>query len=417
MKIPQEFITNQSTSDERGKRFLIRLPVGAQYVEGGKTTTVTEDTPQLDPAFLENIIIEGQTYDELIGEPVLTNEQKKVGANSPSTFDPSIPITSTQYVKSGDGKFLELVGGAYQRVGDANTLKKLETGKLEATNVFYTGDQLLGKEPLPSGDVSGALAVAQGGATGGTSAQGNQALQDIINQAGLNDDQKSAIDLIYEAIASNDKDLMERAKAAMAAATEFSEPFFKAQARLAIDTLDRSLTGREDDLAFREEQISSALGDLRNDIQSAGDFLSFQQQQELKGLERQYDQNLKVTQEDLAARGFTQSSVRSRKEQLLTDTFGDLRQSSDRSFTEKQTQLTNQQTRADRDTTAEIERLRELTEKGKIDDLRKTEQYLGTDALRGVGYNDNLLGDLPGDIERQKLSDATSFASGSGLIF
>jgi len=323
----------------------------------------------------------------------------------------------TDYVKSGDGEFYEVKDGEYARVGNANTLNKLENGKLEATNVFYTGDQLLGKEPLPSGDVSGALAVAQGGAAGGTSAQGNQALQDIINQAGLNDDQKSAIDLIYEAIASNDKDLMERAKAAMAAATEFSEPFFKAQARLAIDTLDRSLTGREDDLAFREEQISSALGDLRNDIQSAGDFLSFQQQQELKGLERQYDQNLKVTQEDLAARGFTQSSVRSRKEQLLTDTFGDLRQSSDRSFTEKQTQLTNQQTRADRDTTAEIERLRELTEKGKIDDLRKTEQYLGTDALRGVGYNDNLLGDLPGDIERQKLSDATSFASGSGLIF
>jgi len=305
-------------------------------------------------------------------------------------------------------------------VGDANTLKELENGKLEATNVFYTGDQLLGKEPLPSGDVSGALAAAQGNATGGgggTSAAGNQALQDVINQAGLDDDQKSAIDLIYEAIASNDKDLMERAKAAMAAATEFSEPFFKAQARLAIDTLDRSLTGREDDLAFREEQISSALGDLRNDIQSAGDFLSFQQQQELKGLERQYDQTLKVTQEDLAARGFTQSSVRSRKEQLLTDTFGDLRQSSDRSFTEKQTQLTNQQTRADRDTTAEIERLRELTEKGKIDDLRKTEQFLGTDALNGVGYNDNLLGDLPGQLERDKLNDATAFASGSGLIF
>ena len=326
----------------------------------------------------------------------------------------------TDYVKSGDGEFYEVKDGEYARVGDANTLKELENGKLEATNVFYTGDQLLGKEPLPSGDVSGALAAAQGNATGGgggTSAAGNQALQDVINQAGLDDDQKSAIDLIYEAIASNDKDLMERAKAAMAAATEFSEPFFKAQARLAIDTLDRSLTGREDDLAFREEQISSALGDLRNDIQSAGDFLSFQQQQELKGLERQYDQTLKVTQEDLAARGFTQSSVRSRKEQLLTDTFGDLRQSSDRSFTEKQTQLTNQQTRADRDTTAEIERLRELTEKGKIDDLRKTEQFLGTDALNGVGYNDNLLGDLPGQLERDKLNDATAFASGSGLIF
>lgn len=386
------------------------LPVGAVITfKDGRTMTANDAGKKWTPGDLEKIA-SVQAPDGTV---------QNLAENAPQG-------QGTNYVRSSDGKYYSVSDGEYTLVGDAKTISKLNDGDLQSTTVFYTGDQLLGKEDAPTGDVSGSLASQQGALAAGTGSDGtysgggigsNPSLQNMLDQAGLSDDQKSAIDLVYEAIANNDRSLMERAKAAMAAATEFSDPFFKAQARLAIDALDRSLTGREDDLSYREQQLSNTLNDLRNDIQSAGDYLSFQQQQELKSLERNYEQQLQATQEDLAARGFTSSSVRSKKEQLLSDTYGDLRQSSNRSFTERQNQLTNTLGRGERDTQAEIERLRQLTEQGKIDDLRKTEEYLGTDALKGIGYNDNLLGNLPGELDRQKVQDAMSFASGSGLIF
>ena len=235
-------------------------------------------------------------------------------------------------------------------------------------------------------------------------------LDDLLSNSNLSADQKEAVSSIYDAITNNDADMAERIKAAMKSATEFSDPYFKAQIRLVTDALDRGLSSKEGDLAYKETQLSNTLKDLNDDIAIAKDNLSFEQTQELKGLAQSYEKTLENTRQDLASVGKSSSSIRSKAEGLMKQNYEGLVESTNRAFNTKTTTLANQGSRTARDTSLEIDRLRKLTEEGKLDLLRTAEEKVGSTGLADLGYQ-NLLGGVGGDIERQKVLDATSFAN------
>jgi|ERR1041385_2569281 hypothetical protein len=237
----------------------------------------------------------------------------------------------------------------------------------------------------------------------------DQQFQQLLNSTSLTDDQKAALKAVYNAASTHDQEQYQQLVSAFQSATQFSDPYFKAQVRLALDALDRSFNGIEGDLSYNSTKLQSALADLQRDIASSKDFLSFQQLQELKGLERAYTKQLDTTRDNMATRGFTQSSVRSKAEQLLSDTFGDLRESSNRSFTQQNQNLTNQLTDAQQNTQSEIQRLQQLAAEGKLDLVHKAEAQLGTSNLPTT-YQQYELGGVSGDLARQQTADALSFA-------
>lgn len=238
----------------------------------------------------------------------------------------------------------------------------------------------------------------------------DQQFEQLMNSSGLNDDQKLALKAIYDAASTHDEEKYNQLVAAFQSATKFSDPYFKAQSRLVLDSLDRAFQNVDGDLEYNETKLKNALQDLQRDITASSESLSFQEQQDLKALERSYEQQLDTTRNDMATRGFTQSSIRTRAEGYVNDSFGDLRESTKRSFRERHTTLNNQGSDAARNHALELQRLRELAARGKTDTKRQAENTLGSNALQNAGYN-NLLGGIGGELPRQQNQDALSFAN------
>lgn len=227
--------------------------------------------------------------------------------------------------------------------------------------------------------------------------------------SGLPADQQKAVQSVYDAVVNGDEDYAERIQAAMKAASQYSDPYFKAQTRLVSDALQRGLSAKEGDLSFNLSKLRSSLGDLQKDIAASKGQLSFQHDQELQQLGRRYEQGVLTTRQNMAATGFSSSTRRARSEELLGEENTGLVESSNRRYGFQTGALENQQMRAERDTSLQIARLQELAKSGKLDLLRSTEEQIGSKALSGLGYD--TLGGIGGQIPRQQTQDQLSFAS------
>lgn len=247
-----------------------------------------------------------------------------------------------------------------------------------------------------------------------TNIQTDQQFTDWLNSQNLSADQKQAINAIYHAVSTNDANYAQKISQAMATAATYSDPYFKAQVSLVTDALARSLSSKEGDLQFQETQLSNTLNDIKQQIASSKDYLSFQQNQELQDLARKYSVQLESTQNDLAARGFTSSSNRTNAEKLLSDANSGMVESTNRSFANQVGQLDAKDAQATRDTALQVANLQRLTEAGKLDALRSAESQTGTNTLSNLGYT-GLLGGVGGEIPAAQTKDQLNFAT--SLLF
>lgn len=240
-------------------------------------------------------------------------------------------------------------------------------------------------------------------------------LENTLSSANLSEDQKQAIRTLYDAVSENDRELVTRYAAALEAGRKFADPFFKAMTRIVESELIRGIEAQEGDLEFETTLKQQLLNDIREDVSFARENLSLEEQAELRQLEREYETNVETLQNNMARSGFTSSTRRARKEQLLEETTGDIRESTKRRFGVKERALDTEESRAERNTQQEIERLRELTERGIIGDIRGAEERLGSDRVKELpvlgGRRGSLIGGLPGTIEQDRARDAASFAN------
>lgn len=355
-------------------------------------------------------------------------------APSPSTPAPSSsgPREVTVLVNGTPTKVMETTPGlfgqlGYQYVSGGSTAPTTSQGAVSPTGETYTftdlgnGNVLVNPGNLTMDKANAAARYGYtggGGATPATALPNQETEEDvsltqILSGANLSEDQKALIQQIYDTLSTNDVQNAGKITNAISAAMQFSDPYFKAQARIAIDTLQRGFGTLEGNLGEQEVGLKNTLDDLRADIAAGMGDLSFAEQQELKSLERTYDQELRNTRDQLASTGFTSSSRRARKEDLMEESFGDLRESTTRSFSRKREGLENQLTRSERDAALEIERLRRLTEEGKLDLLRETEGAIGTDALKNLPQLSGRapVGGIAGSISQEQARDALSFAN------
>jgi len=248
-----------------------------------------------------------------------------------------------------------------------------------------------------------------------TQTQQDTDLNEILANSGLDADQQEMIRQLYGVISTQDQALAAKFKLAFEQAAAMGDPYWKSQIRLVADELQRGFVSLEQDLQFKETQLRNRMTDLQSDLEATKDFLSLEQSSQLTDLERQYKQTLANTQNDLAARGFTQSTERMNKEQLLSDTTGSMRESITRRIGEQVRRAETGATTGVRDINSEIVRLQELAEQGKLDLFRAAEQKLGSSNLPTLPGAPAALGQIYGEIPSSQLQDVVS--ASTSLIF
>ena len=183
--------------------------------------------------------------------------------------------------------------------------------------------------------------------------------------------------------------------------------------RIATDAIERGYVSLENEAEFAEKQIANRLKDFKQDFESKKEYLDLEQSSAMRQIERNYEQELESTQQSLAASGFSSSSRRAKKEGYLNEATGDLRESTNRSFGYQQLQNDRGMQRTQRDTERETERLKQLTDEGKLDFLREAEERIGSANLPSLSGAPDALGDIYGSLPQEKLQNtinsATSF--------
>lgn len=242
-----------------------------------------------------------------------------------------------------------------------------------------------------------------------TSPQNQAQLDALLANPNLTPDQKQVIRSIYSAVSTNDTATGAKITAAMQAASQYSDPYFKAQIQLATDALQRGLVAKDGDLAYQESSLSNALDALRKDTSAAKDNLSLEHASELKQLADKYQTDLEDTRTNLAASGFSDSSKRARAEEILSSNNDGLVETSNRNFSYQTGQLDRTLAAKESDTAAQIANLQRLTTEGKLDLTRQTEAKIGSSAMSNLGYS--TLGGVTGTIPYNQAKDSLDFAN------
>lgn len=237
---------------------------------------------------------------------------------------------------------------------------------------------------------------------------GGLSLEQLLNDSeykGLPSDQQEVVKAVYMAIGENNAESAGKLVAAFKAAEKLADPYFKQQIRLASDAVERGFVQVDKELEFEEMQASRRLKDLQDDIATRSEYLSIEEQNALKGIEREYKQTIDTTRQNLAATGRSSSSVRAETEQLIEESTGDLRESTKRSFGQQKLDANNQLVRGQRDIQSEVQRLKEVAKQNKTGLFRKAEEQLGTSGLPKLNFDVNPLGGLTGTINEDKTND------------
>lgn len=402
---------------------------GANYVIGPNGNLMTAETAaNFVPSPQETAMgivgtgqYAGMSAAEVDAQNTPTLPKAPVGSLLGATVGVSAPTTQLKRGDTGAGvKQLQdwLVANKYMTQAQVDTGYGTfgpQTEKaVTAMQVALGVDNKTGPGVYGPRTIAKATAVGGGGTSGGDTTGGggvsNAELDTILKNPSLSADQRAAIQAIFGAVQSNDADTATKIQAAMKAASEFSDPYFKAQIRLATDALNRGISGKEGDLAFAESEKKAALEELKANTAASKDQLSFEHAQELQNLARKYETDIATTQDNLAASGFTSSSKRARAEQILGEQNTGLVESSNKQYGYQTGALDRTLASGDASTQAALANLQRLTTEGKLDLFRQAEQEIGSANLPAVNGL-TPVGGVGGTIPRQSALDQLQFAS------
>lgn len=239
--------------------------------------------------------------------------------------------------------------------------------------------------------------------------QFDAAMAELLKNPSITADQKTALQTLFQGVSTNDRAKAEQMVRAFNTATAFSSPIFKAQVALVTDALSRSFDAMEGDLEFQVNQKNRTLENLRQNTAASKDFLSFQNQQQLKNLERELEQDLETNAQNLASVGKTSSSVRTRAERILKEQNQGLVESSKRKFSFDTGNLSRGLSEQEQTIAEQIKYLQDKATQDRIGKLREAETQVGSTNLASLGYT-GLLGGVGGDIPARQVKDALAYS-------
>ena len=349
-------------------------------------------------------------YEQAQAQAGMVNHAKSLGYESDNYYE------AYQFEKSWDTQYNNIVGSG-GTVEPGATLQDMQSYQPGQT---VTAGQSTTPGATGGSQTGGTTPEQAGGQASAAGQQTDAEFQQWMNSQNLSADQKAALQAVYDWISANDIAKAQQVTEAMAAATKYSDPYFKAQISLVTDALSRGLESQEGDLDFRMTQLQNSLQALQDNIGASKDHSSFQHQQELQGLARKYTVDMEATANQMAATGFTSSSRRARTEELIGDVNEGAVESANRQLAYQTGNLNRQLASTQQDTQLQVQNLQRLAAEGKLDLLRGAEEQVGTNNLAQLGYT-GLLGQqgpaIGGQIPRQQTQDALSFAGSSGFVF
>lgn len=333
------------------------------------------------------------------------NAGKDIGFFGPKTISAikeEVPITnqsnptqtqSTSNLNDGyysvNGAYFQKLGGAITAVNDPAVINSIKSGATPANETNFNS--------LFSSRVAETIVPEE------------EKFFNSTEFKALSPDQQEAIRSVFNVVQTNDESKKNLLKTAIEKATQNADPIFKQTLKMSLDALDRGFMSIDDDAKYKEEQLTKRLNELREDTAYASNNLTIDQENELKSLERDYTSQLQGVRQNLAASGFTDSSRRAKTESILTETKGQLVESSGRKFAEKSRALTTGLSRTEADTQSEIQRLKNLATQNKTDLGRKVEEVIGSRNLPSLpGYNP--LGNIIGTAEQKRQKDIDAAA-------
>jgi hypothetical protein len=282
--------------------------------------------------------------------------------------------------------------------------------KKDAAGNYVVGGS--SKKTTPSADSSSNTpSKSASNATYTPSNSGTGELDKMLSGSQLSPDEQKAIRAVYDAVANNNEQEAQRLVANLKLGSAYADPILRQRVALITDELTRGFADVDNDLEYNETTLKNRLADLQQSITSNKGNLTLDEMAELRQMERAFQDQLTGVQDQLAASGFTNSSRRIKKERVMQETQGDLVESTKRSFAARQNQLDQQLTQGQRDTTLEVERLKELTARGKLDAARSAEAQLGSDRVGKLPELSGIkpLGGIGGEVDQQYYNDVSQF--------
>jgi len=347
-------------------------------------------------------------------------------SSSGSSSSSSTPAPSTNVEKSVSigGKKLDLIDGVWYEQGTGkeagSVLQLSDLQKLTAAfggDVFSTSSNTPTPEeketatPAPTETPTETTPVEEEEETT-TKDWDDSDFKNSSEYKALSDEDQQAVLAVFGAIAGNDATQAQRLTEAFKAAGKINDPYFAQQLRLATDAIERGYVSIDKEAEFAEQQLVTRLADFKEDFENKKEFLTLEQSTALRGIERNYTQELDTLQQNLSATGFGSSSRRAKKEGFLNEATGDLRESTNRSFAYQQEQGELALGRSQRDTAKEVARLKEITKEGKLSFLRDAEAEVGSKGLPDLGVGaPSELGGIQGSLAEEKLQNTINSAS------
>lgn len=398
-----------------GALYTIAQSLGAQPKTGenGKYSTRDQTLKMIENAGGYSSIVP-----QIQDQQEYSNSTGQVIQNVNTSVNPNAPIQTTTPQQGTPGYDIWQAQGGI--VGDADMASA--TPSSTSTGGTPTGGTSSGgTSGSTTGETGGTTGTPTAGTTGGTPTQGtttapdySQQINQILSQyPGLSADQRTAITNIFNTVVAGDSQKAQQLAEGIITATQFSDPYFKAQSRLVLDSLSQGFAQNEGDLAYKEKSLQNSLDALLQDTTASKDYLDFNKRQQLDSLARQYKTQLSTTRDSLAATGFTSSSRRARSEELLSEQNEGLVQSTNKQFEYQSGNLDRQMGQANTQAQTDLARYQELAQQGRTSLLSQAEQKLGTEGLSQInpsflnGYTP--IGQIPGTINQEQARDTLGF--------
>jgi len=221
----------------------------------------------------------------------------------------------------------------------------------------------------------------------------------------LDADSKAIIAYNWSILEGQDAERASAFADALVEATGQADIFFGEQLNIIKDQIGRDFQSVGFDLASQEADFTLRKDNIDKELASGTSFLTAEEQASLAVQSADYDQQILGLRENLAGRGLSSSTIRTRSEEQSAEQNKGVVESINRR-TQKQI---DDLKRTSAFNTATIDSASADAKRKAREDrtnfIRSAEESIGTDALKGLGFDEFLLGGITGSVAGDKASD------------
>ncbi len=344
----------------------------------------------------------------------LTTEQIKQAAKSAGWKAPLTQQDIANAQKYGVGIFaatLKKDPGAAARSAARQAGWKRDLNQQDIDNFNKYGPDIF-KNTLAKNPQAGDIPTTGGGGGGGTTNTDlPKELTDNPYFNRLSDDSKELLAYNWKLQQEQNDQKKKAFQDALAEAAQQADPYWREQANIAIDEVNRTIAGYQSDITSEEEKATISSQRIQADLESESAFLDAEKQAALATQAQNYEVEAEQLRDQMAAQGISSSTISLRaKQRKAMANQGVVEGVTRRSAREKRIVETTA-TRGLEDVAANLLNLRRTKTDLIVGAARGAEAKLGSEALKGTSSEEYLTGGITGALADLKAADILTRAN------